>query len=106
MSFRSRTRRVSKETTMPTPGPHRPTIGLNAGGASFVKGLTINANGRLAAPEATGEDHQIMTSRQVVTGLLALSMLASTPAPAWRVLDAQSAPADPAAPPASGDAPT
>jgi Family of unknown function (DUF6600) len=89
---------------MPTPGPHRPTIGINASGASFVKELTVNANGRLAAPEVTGEDHHIMTSRQVVAGLLALSMLAGTPAPAWRALDAQAAPAEPAAPP-PGNAP-
>jgi uncharacterized protein DUF6600 len=46
-----------------------------------------------------------MTSRQIVAGLLALSMLAGTPAPAWRALDAQAAPAAPAAPPAPGDAP-
>jgi len=45
-----------------------------------------------------------MTSRQVVAGLLALSMLAGTPAPAWRAL-AQAAPAEPPAPPAPGDAP-
>src|SRR5215470_3061732 len=45
-----------------------------------------------------------MTSRQVVAGLLALSMLAGTPAPAWRGL-AQAAPAEPPAPPAPGDAP-
>jgi len=68
---------------------------VNAGGGSFVKGLTINAR----------EDHQIMTSRQIVAGLLALSMLAGTPAPAWRAPDAQAAPAEPAAPPATGDAP-
>jgi hypothetical protein len=46
-----------------------------------------------------------MTSRQIVAGLLALSMLAGTPAPAWRAPDAQAAPAAPAAPPATGDAP-
>ena len=80
---------------MPSPGPHRPTMKVNAGGGSFVKGLTINAR----------EDHQIMTSRQIVAGLLALSMLAGTPAPAWRAPDAQAAPAEPAAPPATGDAP-
>jgi hypothetical protein len=45
-----------------------------------------------------------MTSRQVVAGLLALSMLAATPAPAWRAF-AQAAPAEPPAPPAPGDAP-
>lgn len=43
-----------------------------------------------------------MTSRQTVAALLALSMLAGTPAPAWRALDAQAAPG---APPATGDAP-
>ena len=46
-----------------------------------------------------------MTSRQIVAGLLALSMLAGTPAPAWRAPDAQAAPGEPAAPPATGDAP-
>src|SRR5262245_55319427 len=40
-----------------------------------------------------------MTSRQVVAGLLALSMLAGTPTPAWRALGAQAAPPEPAAPP-------
>src|SRR5262245_64560881 len=94
----------SAEFTMPSPGPHRPTIGVNAGGASLVKGLTINADGCLAVLGATGEDHHIMTSRQVVAALLALSMLAGTPAPAWRSL-AQAAPAEPPAPPAPGDAP-
>src|SRR5262245_53484464 len=89
----------SAEFTMPSPGPHRPTIGVNAGGASLVKGLTINADGCLAVPGATGEDHHIMTSRQVVAALLALSMLAGTPAPAWRSLDAQAAPGETTAPP-------
>src|SRR5262249_61236289 len=96
--------REPDEFTLPTPGPHRPTIGVNAASASFVKELTITADGRLAAPGATGEDHRIMTSRQVVAGLLAFSMLAGTPAPAWRALDAQAAPAQPAPPP--GNAPT
>jgi hypothetical protein len=45
-----------------------------------------------------------MTSRQVVAGLLAFSMLAGTPAPAWKALNAQAAPAEPAPPP--GNAPT
>src|SRR5262245_16837730 len=96
--------REPDEFTLPTPGPHRPTIGVNDASASFVKELTITADGRLAAPGATGEDHRIMTSRQVVAGLLAFSMLAGTPAPAWSALDAQAAPAEPAPPP--GNAPT
>src|SRR6266705_1755338 len=87
----SRTGRIYHALTGSTP-PHNE---VNAKGGGFVKGLTINAR----------EDHQIMTSRQIVAGLLALSMLAGTPAPAWRAPDAQAAPAEPAAPPATGDAP-
>src|SRR5215470_8216350 len=90
---------VALSKNLRTGGPHRPTIGVNAGGASLVKRLTINADGCLAVPGATGEDHHIMTSRQVVAALLALSMLAGTPAPAWRALDAQAAPAETTAPP-------
>src|SRR5262249_61491464 len=71
---------------------------------SFGKGWTTSPDGRPAARGAPGEGRRIMTSRQVVAGLLAFSMLAGTPAPAWRALDAQAAPAEPAPPP--GNAPT